>query len=226
MLEIENIRKSYGKNQVLKGISLTFDKGKAYGIAGENGAGKTTLFRCISGLEVCEGSISSDFEILKNHLGLLPTNPIFMTRITGWEYLKLLSLARGLVEEEFEKKNIFDLPLGEFAENYSTGMKKKLALMAILLQHNDVFIFDEPFNGVDIQSNMIINSIIHELKSLGKIVLISSHIFSTLRETCDEIHLLRAGKIVLSARPEEFGILEDEMQNKSVQNKIALLGLK
>ena len=226
MLELINVKKSFGKKEVLKGISLNFEKGKAYGIAGENGAGKTTLFRCISGLEVCEGRITSEYKVLKNHLGLLPTDPIFMTRITGWEYLKLLSLARGLPEEDFEDKNIFELPLGEFAEHYSTGMKKKLALMAILLQHNDIFILDEPFNGVDIQSNMVINSIIHELKSLGKTILISSHIFSTLRDTCDEIHLLRDGQIVLSALPKDYASLEEEMQGSSVQNKISILGLR
>jgi ABC-2 type transport system ATP-binding protein len=64
---------------------------------------------------------------------------------------------------------------------------KKLALTAILLQENKFFILDEPFNGVDIQSNIIITELIIKLKELGKTILISSHIFSTLNDTCDEI---------------------------------------
>jgi ABC-2 type transport system ATP-binding protein len=72
-------------------------------------------------------------------------------------------------------------------------MKKKLAITAILLQENSYFILDEPFNGLDIQSNIILTEIILKLKELDKIVLISSHIFSTLSDTCDEIHLLRKG---------------------------------
>lgn len=226
MLEIIDIEKSYGSKKVLRGISLSFAKGKAYGIAGENGAGKTTLFRCIAGLETCAGSIKSEYDILKNHLGLLPTNPIFMSRITGWEYLKLFTLARGLKDEDFEERNVFELPLNEYAENYSTGMKKKLALMAILLQQNDIYILDEPFNGVDIQSNMIITSVIDELKSMGKTILISSHIFSTLKDTCDEIHLLREGKIMFSELPDYFYKIEKEMNNKILQNKVKDLKLR
>jgi ABC-2 type transport system ATP-binding protein len=226
MLEIKNIKKSYGSHEVLKGISLHLEPGKAYGIAGENGAGKTTFFRCIAGLETCEGKIESPYKILKNHLGLLPTNPIFMSKITGWEYLKLFSIARNKVAEDFDDRNIFDLPLSEYAENYSTGMKKKLALMAVLLQENDIYILDEPFNGVDIQSNMIINSIIHELKRLGKIILISSHIFSTLTETCDEIILLREGLFALRAGPKDFHLIEKEMINELMGDKIQQLKLK
>lgn len=82
--------------------------------------------------------------------------------------------------DEIDNRNIFDLPLNQYAATYSTGMKKKLALMAILIQENKVLILDEPFNGVDIHSNIIITEIIHQLKLLNKTILISSHIFSTL----------------------------------------------
>ncbi|WP_235298076.1 ATP-binding cassette domain-containing protein [Portibacter marinus] len=225
MLEIQDIKKSFGNKDVLKGISLQFLPGYIYGIAGENGAGKTTLFRCISGLEISEGAIYSPYDILKNHIGLLPTNPKIISRITGWEYLKLLALARSVKEDDFEDQNIFDLPLNEFAEHYSTGMKKKLALMAILLQKNDIYILDEPFNGVDIQSNMVIQSILQKLKALGKTVLISSHIFSTLRESCDFIHLLREGEIKMSSDKSNFTTIEREMIKGSTTNKLNLLRL-
>ena len=226
MLEIIDIKKSFGKKEVLKGISLTFEKGKVYGIVGKNGAGKTTLFRGIAGLETCHGKLNSEFDILKNHLGFLPTNPIFMSKITGWEYLKLFSLARNVKEDDFEEQNIFELPLSDYAEHYSTGMKKKLALMAILLQQNDIYILDEPFNGVDIQSNLIINDIIQKLKNLGKIVIISSHIFSTLADNCDQIHLLREGIIVKSAEKAEFQSVEDEMITDIIGDKTSNLRLK
>lgn len=226
MLEIINIKKAFGKNQVLNGLSMQLLPGKAYGIAGENGAGKTTLFRCLAGLETCEGKINSDYKILKNHIGLLPTNPTFMSRITGWEYLKLFSLARDKKADDFEERNIFDLPLSEYAEFYSTGMKKKLALMAVLLQENDIYILDEPFNGVDIQSNMVINEIIQELKKLGKTILISSHIFSTLSDACDEIYLLRNGKFFLKAMPPDFHLIEKEMITEVIGDKIEKLRLK
>lgn len=226
MIKIIGLSKSYGKNEVLKSISMEFSKGKAYGIVGENGAGKTTLFRCIAGLENYNGEIISDITPLKNHLGLLLTDPFFFSKITGKEYIRLLCNARGKSNLDFENKNIFDLPLNQYASTYSTGMKKKLAITAILLQENDYFILDEPFNGVDIQSNIILTEIILKLKELNKIVLISSHIFSTLRDTCDEIHLLRKGVQIKSVQKENFKFLEQEMKDITIGNRIEKLELK
>ena len=95
MIHIDNLSKYYGKNQVLKNITISFEKGKVYGIVGENGSGKTTLFRCISGFEKYEGLITSDFKVLKNHLGFLMTEPFFFEKITGTEYIRLLVNARN-----------------------------------------------------------------------------------------------------------------------------------
>jgi len=226
MIQIENLSKKFGTNEILRNISLSLEKGKVYGIVGENGTGKTTLFRCIAGLEKHTGAVKSPFDSLKNHLGFLQTEPFFFPKITGGEYLRLLCIARRQNITGFEGRNIFDLPLNQYAVTYSTGMKKKLALTAILMQENDVFILDEPFNGVDIHSNIIITGIIQKLKSLRKIVIISSHIFSTLNDTCDEIHLLRGGIFVKKVLKEEFGQLEQEMKEFVLGNKIEQLDLK
>ncbi|MBT8229881.1 MAG: ATP-binding cassette domain-containing protein [Bacteroidia bacterium] len=213
MIKISDLYKSYGKNQVLQGIDLEIQKGQVHGIVGENGAGKTTLFRCLAGLESHSGQIQSDIDILKDNTGFLQTNPYFLSKITGWEYLKLLCSARNIKDEDFESKNIFELPLKQYAENYSTGMKKKLALTGILLQQNKVFILDEPFNGVDIHSNIMINEIINKLRNNGKYILISSHIFSSLSNCCDRIHLLKNGKIEKTVIKKDFEILNKEMKS-------------
>ena len=225
MITVKELSKSYGNKQVLKSINLQFEKGKIYGIVGKNGAGKTTLFRCLSGIEDHLGIIDSEYVNLKNHLGLLETNPIMMSRITGWEYLKLHCVARGIKEDYFKMQNIFDLPLDLYAENYSTGMKKKLALMAILLQKNEVFILDEPFNGVDIQSNILITALLQKLKQQNKTVILASHIFSTLSDTCDTIFLLNNGEITKTASKESYLELENEMKNDIIKNKINLLDI-
>ncbi|MEZ4799745.1 MAG: ATP-binding cassette domain-containing protein [Flavobacteriales bacterium] len=226
MIAIRNLSKKYGTNEVLKNINIEFDKGKVYGIVGENGAGKTTLFRCIADLENYEGEIISNLNPIKNHLGLLLTEPFFFQKITGKEYIQLICNARKMELTDIENKNIFDLPLNQYASTYSTGMKKKLALTAILLQGNDFFILDEPFNGVDIQSNIIITAIIHQLKALEKTVIISSHIFSTLSDTCDEIHLLDKGSFIRSVQKTDFQALETEMKQTTIGNRIDKLGLK
>lgn len=226
MIQIENLQKSYGSKSVLKNINITFEPGKVYGIVGENGAGKTTLFRCIAGLEMHQGTINSNPSPLKNHLGLLVTDPYFFPKITGLEYLKFMCHARKLSLHDWETKNIFELPLNEYAETYSTGMKKKLALLGILLQENHYFILDEPFNGVDIQSNLIITDIIHQLKALNKTIILSSHIFSTLSDNCDEIHVLKDGTFAQRVTKEDFKKLELEMREQSAGPRISALGLK
>jgi len=225
MIEIKNLSKNFGSHEVLKNINIQFDNGKVYGIVGENGAGKTTLFRCISDLEDYDGKIISNPNPIKNHLGLLLTEPFFFQKITGKEYIQLLINARNIHIDDIDARNIFDLPLNQYASTYSTGMKKKLALTAILLQANDYFILDEPFNGVDIKSNIIITELIHKLKDLGKTVIISSHIFSTLSDTCDEIHLLSQGSFVRSVEKSDFSSLESEMKELAIGTKIDRLGL-
>ena len=225
MIEIHIKNKYYGKKKVLENIDLSFSSGNIYGIVGRNGAGKTTLFRCIAGLETCDGSVNAPFENLKNHLGYLETDPAIMSFITGREHLQLMCNARDITTDDFEEQNVFDLPLDQYANTYSTGMKKKLALMSILLQKNDIVILDEPFNGVDIQSNILITEIIEELKRLGKAILISSHIFSSLNTICDKIILLDGGTVKKVATKEEYNDLESELKATIVGEKIKKIRL-
>jgi len=226
MIQIENLSKSYGTKQILSNINVTFEAGKIYGIIGENGAEKTTLFKCITGIEKHTGIITANLQPLKNHLGYLPTEPFYFSKITGREYIQLLCNARKKDTKNLDNKNIFDLPLNQYAVTYSTGMKKKLALTAILLQENQYFIFDEPFNGVDIQSNIIIVDIITQLKNLGKTMIISSHIFSTLSNICNEIHVLKNGTFIKKVYEEQFADLENEMKAMYIGNRIDKLELK
>lgn len=226
MVTIENLSKNFGKKIVLKNINLTLDKGKIYGVVGVNGSGKSTFFNCIAGLHRFSGKITATIPELKNKIGFLPTEPYLFSKITGKEYLELLLLSRGDQVTNIERKNIFELPLQQYASTYSTGMKKKLALTAILLQKNDFYILDEPFNGVDIQSNQIITEIILKLKSLGKTVILSSHIFSTLTDTCDYMLVLENGQINTIVNKLDFKTLESDMKAYSIQNKIELLELQ
>jgi len=225
MIRIIRLTKNYGSLKAVDDIGFTINRGQVIGIAGENGAGKTTLFRCIAGLENYEGQIHSDVNPLKNHLGYLPAEPYFFSKITGMEYIRLLCNARGKKLKNIDEKNIFDLPLNRYASTFSTGMQKKLAITAILLQENSLFILDEPFNGIDIQSNMILTEIIRKLKSLNKTILVSSHIFPILSEICDEIILLKQGRLIKSVKKESFAALESEMKDFLIGDKIERLGL-
>jgi ABC-2 type transport system ATP-binding protein len=220
VIRIIELYKSYGDHEILHGINLDFGKGEIHGIIGENGAGKTTLFKCICGLEDFTGTVEYDGGVLKNHTGFLPTNPYYLSHMTAMEYLRLLCNARGIVNKNIEKYNLFDLPLGQYAETYSTGMQKKLAITGLLLQKNEVFILDEPFNGVDISSNMIIHDILLKLKKLNKTIILSSHIFSTLQDSCDFLHYLKEGKIKYSLPKGRFEKIENEMKTGILNDDI------
>lgn len=225
MIKIEELIKSFGKQTVLQNINLAFTAGQVYGIVGKNGAGKTTLFKCIAGLEKYKGTIHYNKGILKNRLGYLSTEPYFFPKITGREYLQLLCNARDIKYESFDDHNIFDLPLNQYADTYSSGMKKKLALTGVLLQKNDVFILDEPFNGVDIESNILIKEIIKKLNELNKIIILSSHIFSTLNDTCDHLSLLDNGVITESATKQDFYKIEQKLTGTNIGDKVERLNL-
>lgn len=190
LIYIKELSKVYGKTRVLDDLSVSYESGKIYGLVGENGAGKTTLFSCIMGVTDYEGEIRKSSKI---SVGYMPAESFFYSLITGKEYLEFCIKAKG---EKMDAKaidslnKIFQLPLERFASDYSTGMKKKIALMALLLQENDLYILDEPFNGVDLYGCIQLKRIIRELKDKGKTVIISSHLINTLHELCDEIDFL------------------------------------
>ena len=210
MISIRNLSKSYKTHAVLEGIQKTFQKGKIYGIVGANGAGKSTLFRCITGLIPYKGIIEYGLPDIRYKIGYLETDPSMIDLITGKEYLHIMRTARRLPPIDYNIRNLFQLPLDRYASTYSTGMLKKLALTGVLLQENEIYILDEPFNGVDIQSNVILSEIFKRLKDKGATLLISSHILSTLTELCDEISILENGDLSHTYLSDQFGELSSK----------------
>lgn len=225
MINIKNLNKTYGFVHALRDVNLHIQDGYVYGVVGSNGAGKTTLFECIAGLINYSGSIEFTGNNIKNQMGFLHTEPYFPSLITGREYLQLICNARKLKSVDFDETNIFELPLNSYVSTYSTGMKKKIALTGILLQKNQVYILDEPFNGIDVQSNMLVTEILLRLKAMKKTMIISSHILSTLSEVCDYYVVLKDGKIDKNVNKEAFQDIEKEIRRAEIGNKIEKLKL-
>ncbi len=190
LIQINHLFKRYAETTVLADLSVTYSTGMIYGLVGENGAGKTTLFNCIMGMTTYKGEIRKADDI---SIGYLPAENHFYTLITGQEYLDFCLKAKNknIKQEQIDELNeVFQLPLKRYASDYSTGMKKKLALMALLLQDNSLYILDEPFNGVDLYGCIQLKKIIHTLKAKGKTILLSSHQITILHELCDSIDYL------------------------------------
>lgn len=206
MLEIKNVNVEFKNQKVLNDLNLSIEEGCILGILGKNGAGKTTLFESVYQSIQFSGNINWKNERLqRKQISYLETENYFYPYITGEEYLAyFLSKKESEITEIIKK---FNLPLQKYVQYYSSGMKKKLALIGMLMLDKPINILDEPFNGVDFEGVHILYDIIRQLKSENKVVIISSHIIETLFHTCDKIALLQNGKIEKVYHKEDFGLL-------------------
>ena len=202
MIEIRNLTKKYRELTVIDNFCHSFDGGKVYGIMGENGAGKSTLFRCIAGIESYDGSVVVNEN---KQIGYMNDTPFYYSYVTGMEHIEFCLRAKGktISRDEIEQLNEkFALPLQRYASRYSLGMKKRLMLLTLMLQDNDIVIMDEPFNGIK------------DLKAQGRCVILSSHIVAAIADICDEMTYIHQGKAVcdfsgMSAASIEQYIMEE-----------------
>lgn len=212
MIVIEDLCVSYGDHKVLDKLCLSLTLNQVHGLVGMNGAGKTTLLNTMAGfIRAGSGMIRFHGTPLKrSSLAFLETDNFFYSNITGREYLGLFrSLPDSAGIDEWNK--LFRLPLDQLTEGYSSGMKRKLALAGVLRQGTPVVILDEPFNGLDLEASRLLSMIISKLKERGITVLVTSHILGSLTGICDQIHLLRNGKIHFSRDRDNFITLEQEI---------------
>ncbi len=212
MIEIRHLSVSFGEHVVLSDLTTTFDEPGVHGLVGLNGSGKTTLFNVMASyLREKQGEVLRDDKKLHySDVAYLETNNYFFPDITGREYLSVFLQKNSRFKLEVWTE-IMHLPLDELVSNYSTGMKKKLALLGLLKVDRPVYILDEPFNGLDLESNKILEIIIGELKASGKTVLLSSHILSPLLSVCDSIQFLEKGSIKRTFGKTEFPMIEHEV---------------
>ena len=152
MIIINDLQLSYGSVKVIDHLNLEIHSGTIHGLVGLNGSGKTTLLSSMYGLkDPDKGSMTFKGEPLRrSDIGYLETGNFFYSRITGMEYLQLFKIQNPAFKVA-EWNVLFELPLDEFVENYSTGMKKKLAFLGIIALNKPVMVLDEPFNGIDLE---------------------------------------------------------------------------
>jgi ABC-2 type transport system ATP-binding protein len=221
MITIDNLTISYNKRDtVISNLNLLLEEGLIHGIVGLNGAGKTTLLNALFGLiKSDEGTILyGNQKINKKSVAYLVTENYFYSNITGREYLNLFRNN----EFDAEKWNsLFLLPLDDIIDGYSSGMKKKLALLGILKQDKPLMILDEPFNGLDLETCRIIRMILLRLKEKNKTIIVTSHIIETLTNLCDYLHYLENGVIKHSKDKSGFKDFErevfEQIENKNIE---------
>jgi ABC-2 type transport system ATP-binding protein len=211
MIEVKNLTKEYRGIRAVDSISLSIEKGDAFGFIGPNGAGKTTTIKMMATLiPPTEGeiiinglSVAEDPDQVKEIIGYMPDHYGVYEGMKVWEYLDFFAAAfrkstqarKGLIADVMELTDLTgksETPI----EVLSTGMKQRLCLAKTLLHDPKVLLLDEPAAGLDPRARIELKALLKELTTMGKTIFISSHILPELADYCNKIGIIERGKMV------------------------------
>jgi len=246
-IEVKNLEKQFGDTKAVNDVSFNVEKGKIFGLLGPNGAGKTTTIRMInyilpqdSGKIIINGK--SVGPVTQKMIGYMPEERGLYKKMKVGEQLVYLSQLKGLSAHDAKDKirywlkrfDAYDWHAKKVGE-LSKGMSQKIQFIATIVHDPDIYIFDEPFSGLDPINSELLKQIIIELRSNGKTILFSTHRMEQVEQMCDDICLFNNGKVVLTGNlrqvKKEFGkntvLIEfegdpgflDELENVRINNR-------
>lgn len=227
MIQVKIPEFAYKETVILKDIDECFETSKTHGIIGLNGAGKTTFFNLISGQlnhPTCNITVhqeKTDHRMISH----IDTDPFFYKNLTAREFLNVFKAHHATYNEQ-RLSELLKLELDKLIEEYSTGMRKKLLLLSQIKQNKSIFILDEPFNGLDLETNKIMEVIIHALNKKGKTVFISSHILDPLLNVCHGIYHIKDQTISKKYLPQDYHLIDKELfgaYTQSVKEELDLI---
>ncbi|HVV47461.1 MAG TPA: ABC transporter ATP-binding protein [Bryobacteraceae bacterium] len=210
-IAVSNLRKVYSGKAAVDGLSLSVPRGSFFGFLGPNGAGKSTTIRMLTGLiPATSGTIEllglpmpAEETAIKQRIGLVPDDSLLFDRLTGLEFLefvgRMYSLERPLARQRAaELLELFELAdegrkiIGE----YSKGMRKRVAMAASLIHRPELFLMDEPFEGVDAVGARLMKDILLDQVRHGATVFLTSHVLEVVERLCDHAAIINEGRIV------------------------------
>ncbi|MEG2304395.1 MAG: ABC transporter ATP-binding protein [Lachnospiraceae bacterium] len=206
MIEVKNLTLTYPSGKGVFDLNFKVKEGEVMGYLGPNGAGKTTTIRALMGFMGANSGTATINELdcylkapdIKRSLGYIPGEIAFPDGIDGADYLRFLCKMRGTTDFAPMKRLIerFELDTHGKVKKYSKGMKQKLGIVIAFMHNPDVLILDEPTSGLDplMQSNFI--DLVNEEKKKGKTILMSSHMFEEVERTCDNVLIIKDGRII------------------------------
>lgn len=203
-VEVRHVYKSFGKEQVLKDISLSIPPGSIYGVVGNNGSGKTVLMKCICGFMKCDkgqvlvnGKQVGKEVDFPDRLGVIIETPGFIPGLTGYKNLKILAALKGRIRKKEIRETMWrvglDPGMKKPVAKYSLGMRQRLGIAQAIMEDPDVLVLDEPFNGLDKHGVVEIRALLHGLRDDGKSILLASHNGQDIEELCDHVKDLMGG---------------------------------
>src|SRR5689334_16416616 len=205
------LKKFYGTKAAVDGVDLEVPRGSFFGFLGPNGAGKSTTIRMLTGLiPADEGEIEilglrlPDQELeIKKRIGLVTDESLLFDRLTGTEFLEFVGRMYGLARPVAGERARALMALFELEDNsrkliaeYSKGMRKRVAMAASLIHHPDLFLMDEPFEGVDAVGARLMKNILLDLVRRGATIFLTSHVLEVVERLCDRVAIIHHGSIV------------------------------
>ena len=221
MIELENVTKKFGDFTAVDNINLKIKSGEFFGFLGPNGAGKTTTIKMITGLysptsgkiKICGIDIQQNPIEAKMNIGYIPDEPFLYDKLTGLEYLYfsggLYKLDKKFLKERIDELiELFELNewINKLTEEYSRGMRQRIAIASALIHNPRVIVIDEPIVGLDPKSAMIVKNILRWRANNGTTIFMSTHLLSIAEELCDRISIIKNGKIIFES---DISILKD-----------------
>lgn len=212
---VQGLCKRFGTKEAVATVDLRVPVGSFFGLVGPNGAGKTTMLSMMTGLlrpdaghVLIDGlDVWRDPTEIKARVGVLPEGLRLFERLSGRELLAYSGRLRGMPERDIDLRvtdllDVFDLAEagGTLVVDYSTGMRKKIALAAALLHNPTVLFLDEPFEGVDPVSASTIRDVLRNYTTTGSTVIFSSHVMELVEGLCDWVAVMNRGRVVAQGR--------------------------
>ncbi|MBR6761544.1 MAG: ATP-binding cassette domain-containing protein [Oscillospiraceae bacterium] len=198
MIKIQGLSLTIKKTEILKNITISFEKGKIHGLIGRNGSGKTMLMKCICGfvrptsgvVHVAGKQIGKDCDFPEN-IGIIIETPGFIPYYSGYKNLKLLAdlnhKANGEKIKETMRQVGLDPALKRHVRKYSLGMRQRLGLAQAIMEDPDLLILDEPMNGLDKEGVADMRKYLLHLREQGKTILLASHSAEDIAVLCDTV---------------------------------------
>ncbi len=204
-IEAENVCKAFGKERVLRNVSLSVPSGSIVGVVGNNGCGKTVLMKCICGfMHTDSGKITVNGKRVgrdvdfPDGIGIIIESPGFIFNASGYKNLKILASLKGRITKDDILKAIDTVGLTanmhKSVSKYSLGMRQRLGIAQAIMENPDVLILDEPFNGLDKNTAAEIRQLLKNLRSEGKAILLASHNAADITELCDNVYEMEVYK--------------------------------
>ena len=210
-IAVTNLRKVYGGKAAVDGLSLNVPRGSFFGFLGPNGAGKSTTIRMLIGLiPATSGTIEllglpmpAEETAIKQRIGLVPDDSLLFDRLTGLEFLEFVGRMYSLERSQARRRAAELLELFELSDEgrkiigeYSKGMRKRVAMAASLIHRPELFLMDEPFEGVDAVGARLMKDILLDQVKHGATIFLTSHVLEVVERLCDHAAIINDGKIV------------------------------